>query len=51
MFSDLQIVGKVQQVFLVHIINYKFILSLVILLCFFITSSEQISENACIYNK
>ncbi len=41
MFSDLQVVGKVQQVFLVHIINYKFILSLVILLCFLLQAANS----------
>lgn len=41
MFSDLQAAGKVQQVFLVHIINYKFILSLVILLCFLLEAAKR----------
>lgn len=41
MFSDLQAAGKVQQVFLVHIINYKFILSLVILLCFLLQAANR----------
>jgi len=41
MFSVLQVRGKAQQVFLVHIISNKFILSLVILLCFLLDAANR----------